>query len=117
MARNMLDINKDMFTLVVKGKPIAFVGVIRFRKGVGELWLMPGHEVDNHKWGFFKTIKCLIYEVLFNQGYHRLEIAILKGWTQGEKWARALGFEYQGVVKAYDHRYRDHSIFYRIKEQ
>jgi len=115
MKRNIMDINKTMLTLFWKEQVLCIVGVTEFRKGVGEVWLLPSVYVDECKKAFFKTVRSLIYDFVFPVlSFHRLEIAILKGWEKGMRWARGLGFKESHICEAYDAHYRDHVIFYRI---
>jgi len=116
MKRNMVDFNKTILSLHWKEKVLAIVGVTKFREGVGEVWLLPSVHVDECKLGFFKMVKSLIYHFVFpTLKFHRLEIAILKGWDKGMKWAKALGFAESHVCEAYDRHYRDHVIFYKVQ--
>ncbi len=104
-----------IISLLRKNKAIAFAGLSEHRTGAGELWLIPGKEVDKYKFGFFKAIHTLIYELAFKSlNYRRLEIAILSGWQQGIKWAKTLGFKHSHTCEAYDEHYRDHEIFYKV---
>lgn len=103
-------------TLIWKEKILAIVGVTELRPGAGELWLLPSVYVDYCKLSFFKYVRSLIYNFAFPEmNFHRLEIAILKGWDKGMKWAKTLGFKESHTCEAYDQFYRDHVIFYKVK--
>jgi len=120
------DLNRDMLkaqqnpaikivSMLRDDKAIAFAGLSEHRVGAGELWLIPGVEVDKYKLGFFKAVYSLIYDLAFKEmGYRRLEIAILSGWEKGIKWAKALGFKHSHTCEAYDEHYRNHEIFYKV---
>jgi len=115
MTENLLDTSKLMFTLIWKEKTLAIVGLSTLRKGVGEVWILPSIYVDHCRLGFYKNIKNLIYNYVFPElKFHRIEIAILKGWKKGMKWAKSLGFKESHICEAYDSHYRDHVIFTRI---
>jgi len=117
MKRNITDITKTIFSLIWKEKTLAIVGLSEFRKGVGEVWILPSIYVDKCKFAFYKMIRSLIYNLIFPEmKFHRLEIAILKGWDQGIKWAKSLGFKESHICEAYDSLYRDHIIFVRINK-
>jgi len=117
MERNLLDISKTILTIFFGSRVLAIVGVTKFREGVGEVWLLPSVHVDEHKISFYKTVKSLIYNFVFpKMNFHRLEIAILKGWEKGMKWAKSLGFKESHTCEAYDTHMRDHVIFYRIEQ-
>ena len=115
MKLNLLNPNMTILSLMVGDKCVAIEGVTKYRTGVGELWLLPSVHVDSMKLNFFKTTKWLIYSIAFEQlRFHRLELAILKGWHKGYKWARKLGFEYSHVCDAYDNLYQDHVIYKKV---
>ena len=115
MAINIEDPNKLIFSFLWKGKTLAILGLTQFRKGAGEVWLLPSVYVDKCKFTFFKNVKYVIDHFAFNElKYHRLDLAILKGWDKGIKWAKCLGFKESHICEAYDTQYRDHIIFTRI---
>lgn len=115
MKRNIMDITKTMLTYKIGDMTLAIVGVNEFRKGVGELWLLPSVHVDKYKKEFFKITKALIYGLVFPElGYHRLEIAILKDWKKGMRWVKALEFDFSHTCRAYDYLGNDHDIYYKV---
>ena len=115
MARNLLDINKSMLSMIKDEKTIAILGVSTLRPGAGELWLMPSIHVNNYKFEFFKITKKLIYGYVFpHLEFHRLEIAILKDWAKGNKWAKKLGFDFSHICDHYDKLGRDHIIYKKV---
>ena len=62
-----------IISLLKNEKAIAFAGLSEHRTGAGELWLIPGKEVDDNKFGFFKAIYSLIYDLAFKGlNYRRL---------------------------------------------
>lgn len=115
MKMNLSERHKTMMSLHWKDRTLAIVGLTEFRKGAGELWLLPSVYVDECGLAFFKAVKNLIYGFVFPiLKFHRLEIAILKGWGNGMKWAKLLGFEESHTCDAYDEQYRDHVIFKKV---
>jgi hypothetical protein len=84
-------------------QPMAFVGITKHRKGVGEFWLLPSVHVDKYPLTFFKAIKTVIYKMAIPMyNLHRAVMTIEKGWSQGEKFAQKLGFEFESTWKKYD---------------
>lgn len=115
MTRNIMDFNKSILTLMVEDKTLAILGVTKFRQGAGELWLLPSVHVDKHPKEFFRVTRNLIYTYVFPQlQFHRLEIAIMKGWRKGMKWAEKLGFELSHVCDHYDVLGNDHYIYKKV---
>lgn len=115
MEINTYDISKIIKSLWRKDCCIAILGVNILRVGVGELWLLPGVEIDECPYGFFKAVKKEIYEYCFKElGFHRLEILIEKGWVKGKKWAETLGFKFEGIREAYDAEFNDYEVYYKV---
>jgi len=116
MSLNIKDRSKLIFSLLWKEKTLAIFGLTEFRKGVCEIWLLPSIYVDQCKFSFYKCVRGLVHDFIFDDlKYHRVEMAILKGWEKGIKSAKSLGFKEEHVCEAYDTQYRDHLIFTRIK--
>ena len=118
MKRNLSDPCMSMVTLVNKSKVICIAGVKELRHGVGELWLIPSVYVKDNKINFFKTIYCLIYNLIFtNMCFHRLQMAIKLNDKKATKWADKLGFKKEGIMKAYDHLGDDYFLYAKIKKE
>ena len=108
-------VNCDTVTFIRDDRVIAICGVSYLRRGVGEVWLIPGVLVDKYKLEFFKITYRLIHNFLIPQmRLHRTIIAIKEGWEQGYKWAKALGFKYESMMEAYDTSYGNQACFVRI---
>lgn len=118
---NMLDTNRELVSFLVDDKMVCLLGVNHYREGTAEVWLIKSTEIYKYKYEFFKRVKDLIDNFLFeNLKLHRVEMSILAGWEKGYKWADKLGFKFEGIMKAYDTNYNDHALFARTvlwKEQ
>ena len=116
MMGNMKDSSVDSVALVNEdGDTVCLAGVSHKRIGVGEVWVIRSELINNYKFEFFKTIRGLIDFLHTVMGLHRIELAILCTWKGGDKWAQAIGFEYESIAKAYDFRFNDHAIYTKIK--
>lgn len=106
-----------MKMLLNEGKPIAIIGVNIYRKGIGELWMIPSEKIDAFHLELVKALKWLIdyyIPVMFN--ILKLQIAIKEGWEQGCKWARTLGFKFEQNCYNYDMEKRNYHVFYKMLE-
>lgn len=118
MQMNYNNPNMTILSLKIKELTLAILGVTEFRRGAGEVWLLPSKSVPRNKFDFFKTVKRLIYSVVFDElHFHRLELAIVKGDKRGKKWAKALGFRYSHLCREYDTTLQDHEMFYRLRSE
>lgn len=115
MMENMMDPKRDVVSLIKEGEVICFAGVNHLRVGVGEVWLIGGKAIEKYKFEFFKTVLGLIKFVEEQMNLHRIEMAVDCSWQDGAKWARNLGFRFEGIARAYDFQRRDHAIYTRIR--
>ena len=115
MCANMENNSRDILSLLGKEGLICIAGMNYLRKGVGELWLIPGTLVEKNKLEFYKTVKSLIYGYVFKElGMHRLEMAIKADWEKGLKWAKSLGFSKEGYMREWNDKREDHILFAKV---
>lgn len=106
----------DIITLVRGKAVVAFAGLVHQRNGVAEGAIIPGVLVDSYKKEFFIAIHGLVTQFVPKVfGIHRLEIAISNDWEAGDKWARKLGFKFEGIARAWSQDKKDHSIYARVE--
>ena len=115
MKRNLLNPNFDTFVMLEKDEVICFFGLFHQRLGAAAAWIIPGVLIEKFKFGFFKSIHRMLDFAYIRLGLHRIEIAISTEWKKGGKWASKLGFQLEGVSRAYDSNFQDHYIYSRIE--
>ena len=49
--------------------------------------------------------------------HRRIEATVLAGFEAGERWARMLGFKYEGTLRCYDPMGRDHHLFSIVRSE
>lgn len=115
MSKALDNPNIDMFTMWKGGEVICILGINHLRAGVGEIWLISGVLIDENKFKFYKCVTIIINKYLHgDMGIHRLQMAIEKNWSKGIRWAKSLGFIYEGLMKAYDLNKVDHLLFAKV---
>lgn len=115
MEFNMSHPTRECLSLMNGHRLVCIAGVNYLRTGVGEVWLIPGIDVDKNKLEFYKTIKWLIEEYLMDtKQLHRLEMAIEDKWERGLRWAKSLGFEREGLMKKWSPDKKDHILYARL---
>jgi len=117
-VKNLDKENMDIFMLVENNKDtISIFGLNHLRVGVAEAWSIPGKLVEKrNKKVFCKTLMGMLNFAFDKMGLHRIEIAIPTYLGErGFKWAKFLGFQFEGICRAYNRDYQDHSIFSRIR--
>jgi len=89
------------YSYFVNGQIIAITGSIPVWSGVSELWMLTTDYVDENKLFFYKsTLKLLNYDrIKYNT--HRYQCAVHTDNVKSMNWLSKMGFESEGIMKAY----------------
>lgn len=82
-------------------KPIGCGGIFDLWQGVGEAWAVFTPELLKHPFFLHRVAKHLIWRLMLQNKYHRIQMNIVDGFEAGIKWAVALGFRPEGLLHAY----------------
>ena len=93
----------DCFTAVKNNRPIICGGVIEMWKGCYEGWVLTTHHANKYPFHIAKLIKNSVDELIDKHQMHRLQTAVLKGYTQGYRFAEYLGMKQEGIMEKYDY--------------
>ena len=105
--------NGTAITAYLHGKPMACFGFLPIWTGVAEMWLLI--EERGRKYGKSLTRAALVvrdYAVLSNN-LHRLQITVRCSDIRAVRWAQAIGFEQEAVLRRYGPDQSDFYIFAR----
>lgn len=105
--------NGTAITAYLHGKPMACFGFLPMWTGVAEMWLLI--EERGRKYGKSLTRAALVvrdYAVLSNN-LHRLQITVRSADIRAMRWAQAIGFEQEAVLRRYGPDQSDFYIFAR----
>ena len=119
LNNDLISVHRDpkntVLSIVDGNETIAFLGILFQRLGAGEVFLIPSDKTKNYIIDFFKVVKGTMEKVCFDiLGYHRLEMAVKITEPWADKWARLLGFQFEGIARAYDSSLIDHKVYSRI---
>lgn len=106
----------NMLTLLRGEEVVCIAGVNKQREGAGEVWLIPGVLVDRYKLEFYKAVKKVVAFCHLKLGFHRLEMAVNISTPYADKWAKNLGFEFEGIARFYDSIGNDCKIYSSVLE-
>ena len=100
-------------TVILHGKPTAVFGTVSIWDGVGEMWMLC--EERFRKYGKSMTRAALDYIdcTVIAGNLHRLQITVRCADLRAVRWAMALGFEIDGMLKRYG---PDQSDFYMMSK-
>lgn len=100
-------------TILLDGKPVAIVGGIIWNAGVVLAWGLISDDVQRCSIGFFRAVRDLI-ESQFIAGLRRMVINVRVDYIVGYKFAKALGFQPEGIMRKYGDDNCDYTMMARV---
>lgn len=106
-------ISTQALTLIQDGEPIAIFGMIFLGAHVVHLWGLVSEGVRKTPLSFFKTCESLLHWMEEKYQIHRFQMDILPDYLEGQRFARALGFEKEGTLRKFGSDRQDRLIYGR----
>lgn len=102
---------------IVRGPAVmALVGIIQTRAGFGEAWAVTSDEIHSAPIAFHKLALALLRHFEQKLSLHRIQISVKDDYTAGQRWAEALGFVREGVMRKYDLDGSNHILYARVTD-
>lgn len=92
-----LALQPHSFSAIDGDKVYACGGIIERWYGVAEAWMVIAGDMR----GMFIPLHRGVSRFLDSCGYHRIEMSVAVGFDEGCRWAKMLGFNYEGKAVAY----------------
>lgn len=87
------DDGQPAYTAFDDDKILGCAGIYAFWQGVGEAWAWVDSELtEKHKGWFHKTVKKVLYEIIEQYNFKRVQCVVEKSYAMGIKWIENLGF-------------------------
>jgi len=102
------------WTLIDGDLVIGAAGVIRFCPGVGEAWALNSVHVLRYPKAFYRAVKEGLDESIERLKLHRVQAVVAANHPRAHRWIKALGFEFEGVMRAYGYNGDDYAIYGRV---
>jgi RimJ/RimL family protein N-acetyltransferase len=99
------------FTMLLDGQPIACAGAYEIAPGRAYLWSYLGAEALRH----FKALHRYAFKVIGQLPWRRVEAYSDVRQIAGARWLLRLGFQFEGVARAWSPDGRDMRQFARIR--
>lgn len=99
------------FTLVDADHVLGCGGIVKYWDGVGEAWTL----LSDYAGQNMLTITRIVKQVLNDAPFHRVQMTTDEGFTEAERWARMLGFEYEGLMRGYLKDGRNAKLWARVR--
>ncbi len=102
------------FTIVDEGNVVGVFGFFEIYKGRVVVFSFISAKAGKHLFSLAKLLRKIIDDGMQKTDIDRVEMEVVKGFDHGERFAKLLGFECEGVLKKY-YKGMDYKIFARIK--
>ena len=102
------------FTGLVNNKPIFAAGMKMIWGQVAEGWVIASNDMWKHPLGVAKAIKKDFARVAKEHNIKRVQTAIRKDFTQGQRFAEWLGLENEGLMRKFGFDGSDQYMYARI---
>lgn len=94
--------------------PLAIVGAFTFVPGVHHVWALVSDDVKDHPIGFYRACVALRNYYEKKSSPRRLQIDIRDGHPDLQKWANAIGFSREGLMRGYGPDRSDYWLYGRV---
>lgn len=96
----MLANKRTIFTFTYKGAPIACAGMVLLWPGVAEAWTTLSDWAKHHPIWLVKTLRRELKVQMINMELRRAQMHV-EDTPELCRWARAMGFQYEGTLRKY----------------
>ncbi len=103
----------DSYTLLHEGIVLLCGGVMPYKNGNAEIWLLPSVHFAKHRF-MGRVVKGEMLAARKRHGLKRMQ-TVCKDNSVLERWMSFLGFEKEGVMRKYHHG-SDHCMWGRVWE-
>ncbi len=103
-------------TILNRGKPIAVFGTVNIWAGVEEGWFLLEEEFREYRYLMTRAGKLFVRLKFQDDSLHRLQITVRCDDNRAFKWAKAIGFQQEGVMRKYGPDGSDFYIMAIVKE-
>lgn len=108
------DPDNYVFTVMRDELPVAAMAAVKCREGVFEL----SAAICDDSRGFYATIHRSALELMdrvkVSQKAHRFQMTVERQFKAGRRWADALGFTKEAVLKQYGEHKQDYVLYRRL---
>jgi len=106
----------DACTALYRGKIVACFGTNILWPGMGEAWLLTGKQINTLAVSLTRTTHRYFNQLATTKGLKRLQLTVNAENELAVRWADALKFTREGLLRNYGPTGADHIMFARIYE-
>ncbi len=106
---------ESSFTLEQDGVILGVFGFVKMYRGRAAVFAFVSKDAGRWMTAVVRALKRTIEWGVPTFGFDRLEMSVLEGFPAGDRMARMLGFEYEGMMRKY-FKGRNYKLFARVKQ-
>lgn len=106
-------INGSAISFLLDEKPVAIVGGFPIVPNVFQVWALISEDVKKHPFAFHRSVRAMLAWVTAERGLQRIQLSVKIGFMGGCRWAEALGFKNEGVMRSYGPGGSDYYLYGR----
>lgn len=103
----------DAVTVMDREQPVAIFGSFTFVPGVVHLWGLISDDVRQKPLAFHRVTRELLKYYEKTAAPRRIQMDVKASYIEGQRWAKSLGFEYEGTMKRYGVNGEDFHLYGR----
>jgi len=109
----MFEAEGGAVSAMVGNKIACCFGAIKYWPGVAECWMLTGKQVADYPVTLTRSAKRYFDDLMHIQKLHRLQITVDTANDLAIRWANALQFRQEGLMRQYGVDRSDHAIYAR----
>lgn len=102
------------FSAIDNGYLVGAAGICPLWPGVGEAWLLGADRLTKHSISAAKAARTGLLDVAKAHGFWRVQAAMRSDWPELKRWARFLGMQHEGTMRAYGADRLDYERYARV---
>lgn len=101
--------------LLVDGKPLVVCGIVKISNRVGEAWtVIDQRNAKEYPLLLTRAVAQAIDITVKSEGLHRVQMTVHSEQNEAVRWAFALGFTVEALMRKYGDDQSDHFLFVRV---
>ena len=103
------------WTGIYNEKIVVCFGVRRVWPGVGEAWLLPSPSISDHALSVVRASRMIFADIFKTEAFSRVHISVDSANDSAFKFAKALGFEVEGIMRQFGPDGSNYYMMARLK--
>lgn len=117
LGEKVESISTPAITFLLGGEPISIFGGLQICPGNLQIWGLCSEKVRARPIAFFKALKLMLDFYATEKKMHRIQMSVIESYREGQRFAEALGFSYEGTMTNYGPDGSNYFLYARTRWQ